>query len=506
MTKKDKNKNLMGWYTHLTSNYEVRQETYEGRAHIVVPVIMMVEGVHSGSAGPVLHLADELGKIPGSWNGIPVTIQHPEVENDFVPANSPEILASWSVGIVFNTVMDNGALKAEAWIDVLKIQTLSMDAYSDIMAGKILEVSVGAFNEPEEVEGEWNGENYIAIARNHRPDHLALLPGGEGACSVEDGCGVRVYKLLKKGGGTNVPNLEINSNVQRDLNQQGFILTPIVNEMGYTETLDLVRSKLYAMDSEDVYVYMEELFDNSVIYRKEDRNVDQSTLWKQLYQITGGVVEFAGEPKQVKKQVEYLEVSESKLPLRNKFTNNKKEGMADKCTPCVKTKVNALIANTSVNFTEENREWLEGLEETQLDSMTPKEIPKAKAEPVVVNSAQIMDAFRKEVKTPQDFINIAPPGMKEQLNHGLAAYNAQRDGLIKSIMANTAEGTWTEDGLKAMEHTTLQSVYKSIPKDSKSTEPVIDFSLNGNPAPEVNAELEVDGMFPIEIEFEKEED
>ena len=43
--------------------YIARELTYEGKTHLVIPVVMMVEGVHNGSRGPVLHSAEELGKI-----------------------------------------------------------------------------------------------------------------------------------------------------------------------------------------------------------------------------------------------------------------------------------------------------------------------------------------------------------------------------------------------------------------------------------------------------------
>ena len=78
-----KDKNLKT-YSQDNNEYEIRKELHEGKEHIVVPVIMMVEGVHSGSKGSILHLANEMGKIPASWNGIPAVINHPK--NDDGPA------------------------------------------------------------------------------------------------------------------------------------------------------------------------------------------------------------------------------------------------------------------------------------------------------------------------------------------------------------------------------------------------------------------------------------
>ena len=181
----------IGFYKELASNYEIRYEMYKGKQRIVVPVIMMQAGVHAGSHGPLLHLAEDLGKFPASWDGIPISIQHPQENGNNVSANQPHIIDNQVVGRVFNTHMEDGKLKAEAWIDQDRIQQISPEALKYIQDGKPLDVSVGVFTEDEYSTGDYNGEHYEGIAKNHRPDHLALLPGGRGACSWTDGCGVR---------------------------------------------------------------------------------------------------------------------------------------------------------------------------------------------------------------------------------------------------------------------------------------------------------------------------
>ena len=179
-------------YSQGNNEYEIRKEVYQGKEHIIAPIVMMVEGVHSGSKGAILHTAEELGKVIGAWNGIPVVINHPKKDDEFISANSPEVLDSQSVGRIYNTYMKDKKLMAEAWMDPEKLEKLSALAYDHILNQKPLDVSVGVFTEDTEEEGEYNNEIYEAIATNYRPDHLALLPGGEGACSWNDGCGVRV--------------------------------------------------------------------------------------------------------------------------------------------------------------------------------------------------------------------------------------------------------------------------------------------------------------------------
>lgn len=178
----------------LLNNYTIRYDTLQGKEHLIVPVVLMVQGVHRGSHGPILHLADELGKFPGAWDGIPVSVQHPQEDGMHVSANQPHILDEYVVGRVFNTRMDGQKLRAEAWIDPEALGRISAEALEHIRAGKPMDVSVGVFTDEDMQAGDYAGEHYEAVARNHRPDHLALLPGGIGACSWVDGCGVRTHE------------------------------------------------------------------------------------------------------------------------------------------------------------------------------------------------------------------------------------------------------------------------------------------------------------------------
>jgi hypothetical protein len=180
--------------SNLGVGYKVREKKLDGRNHLVVPVTMMVEGVHSGSRGPLFHSISELGKYPAAWDGRPVTINHPQVDGNNVSANDPEILEIYKVGNIFNTKVKGEKLTAEAWLDIEKLKAISPEVFEAIEGGKLLEVSVGVFSDEDDLEGEWQGETYQAIAKNHRPDHLALLPCSVGACSLADGCGLGVNK------------------------------------------------------------------------------------------------------------------------------------------------------------------------------------------------------------------------------------------------------------------------------------------------------------------------
>lgn len=172
---------------------EAKHITYEGRDTLVVPVVMArADVVMNGSWVPVEEL------IPETWNGVPVTVGHPEKDKGFTSANSPEVLTDWAVGRIFNAALDGLKLKAEAWIDMERATAVAPGLVPSLEAGLPMNISTGYFCDDEPAAGDLNGKTYTAISRKLRPDHLALLPDEEGACSWTDGCGVRTnsnYRL-----------------------------------------------------------------------------------------------------------------------------------------------------------------------------------------------------------------------------------------------------------------------------------------------------------------------
>lgn len=193
------------FYTFSAGSYSLRYEMFNGARHIVVPVVMLVEGVHAGSHGPTLHLAEEFGRVPETWNDIPVYIGHPQEGDAYVSGGDPKLIDTEAVGRVYGARIDEKKLKAEVWLNEAKLKKVSPLAAQYIAQGLPLEVSIGVFTDNGGEPGKWEGEAYITTARNYKPDHLALLPGGKGACSWADGCGIRANESGKnnnQNGGT----------------------------------------------------------------------------------------------------------------------------------------------------------------------------------------------------------------------------------------------------------------------------------------------------------------
>lgn len=444
------------------TGYTVTETTHQEKKHLIVPVTMIVEGVLSGSAGPLLHLAEDFGKFPEAWNGIPVVINHPAINGQNVSANSPEVIEAEKVGTVYNTKIENNKLIAEVWLEETKLSTVSPDTFSAIGLKQSIEVSVGVFTEYDPTPGTYDGRQYTAIARNHRPDHLALLPGGVGACSIADGCGIRVNNSKKKGEINEMSDLTLDQLQQ--YNQLRYSIRGIVDNSsgGLKEKLEELRNLVSTMDtpgSENVrgiYHYLEEAYDTYLVYEKYDK--DGEKYFKHGYQIdAAGKASFVGEPIEVEKKTEYVSVMQTNTET---FIRTKKPKSMERtnCTPCVKAKVDALLANAASKFTEEDRDVLETLSESVLERMIP-EIPA----PVTVN-------LSAEDQAALDF--------------GKAQLKERRDTKIANITANTAEGVWPVDVLANMDEQMLERIEKSISK----AEQAVDFSLNqGGKTVNVNA-------------------
>lgn len=421
--------------THKNSQiaYEPEAKTIAGKEYLIIPVVMIREGVHCGSAGPLLHIAEELEKSVPLWDGKPVTISHPSVNGVFVSADDPTVLANWAVGEVHDVRMEGDKLRANAWLDVQKLIALSPETLEMIQNCELIEVSVGVFSEEDDTPGEWKGETYTAINRNYIPDHLALLPGEVGACSIMDGCGVRVNSVNKqKGGKSDVLNLKM----LNDLSKQGMTVSPIVNEVSFSEIMDQIWSVMDGKSNDRERLYLDAVYDDYFIYRKrmftksadgELNASEDAGYFKQNYQVgADDKVDFVGEPVKVKKTVSYVTLQEHVTMRRTKFSNNnKKKEDTNMCKPC-KEKAGLLIANANTHYSEEHREWLESLEEDKLDILIANVATQPK-----VNQTQTPPEVTKE----QAWQTLGLS--KEQYEAGVKFYNEQRSELIQTILNNS---------------------------------------------------------------------
>ena len=163
--------------------------------YIVAPASMLVPGVLNGSKGPLYYPKSEVIKNHIAWNGMPLTLGHPsDNEGRGTSARNPSIMAKYSLGFVYNTTVSRGKLDAEAWFDIDKTNAIAPEIITRLESGQPIELSTGLFtdNFPVKNKSDYNGRQYVAVAKNYKPDHLAVLLDTRGACSLSDGCGVLV--------------------------------------------------------------------------------------------------------------------------------------------------------------------------------------------------------------------------------------------------------------------------------------------------------------------------
>ena len=476
------------------AEYTARREVHNGRTHLVAPVIIMVEGVHAGNHGPLYHPVEELGAAVDAWNGRPVTISHPKSGGEHVSVSQPGILQRYGVGNVLDVHMEGDQLRGWIWVDETKLQQKSPEAHRVIERGEPLEVSAGLFSEDEQIGGQWNDETYNAISRNHRPDHLALLPGEVGACSWDDGCGVRANMK----GGNNEMKKDENSQL---LDKEQYLENLLNNaDAGYREKISTIQDKLNAMDTDIKAYYLSDVYDDYFVYEIRSREgLNPPKMYKRNYSVNdSGEIEFAEEPAEVRKQVSYVALSGGGLK-RTKLNKSKKEVtiMSDKsdkpCDGC-EALVAELITNERTKFTEDHREWLLTLEEDQLALLVQDEMkeekkdPPEKKEPAPqqLNAEQVKEIVKGTFKTQEDFLAIMPEDLREQTRSGLKLHQEQKSKMVKAILENT-EDIWKEDQLKGMEIETLQKVFKSV----VNVETVADYSL------QVDSPGSDDGIAPL---------
>ena len=117
------------------------------------------------------------------WDGRPLVLGHPAKDGRQVSANDPRIMEQHAFGFMAATHLKGKRLGTEAWMDVARLEAMGQQKMLEkARKGEPIEVSVGAFVQTRDADGrtEW---------ATMAPDHLAFLPDGVGACSVEMGCG-----------------------------------------------------------------------------------------------------------------------------------------------------------------------------------------------------------------------------------------------------------------------------------------------------------------------------
>lgn len=181
----------------LTSNLigPPRRVTENGTEYLVVPAVLINPGILPGSKGPLRYTANDTKAATSDWNGVPLTVRHPfdPLTNVHLSASDPGVWERQGIGNIREAEFD-GRLRSEAWIDVRRADGIDKRIVNSLENGRPVELSTGLYTEQEPAppNATLNGRPYVAYARRHQPDHVAVLPDERGACGIDDGCGLLV--------------------------------------------------------------------------------------------------------------------------------------------------------------------------------------------------------------------------------------------------------------------------------------------------------------------------
>jgi hypothetical protein len=442
-----------------------RTVQYQGREHLVVPVVALVQGViHASNAEtPELVLSEEFARLPKQWDGRPVMFNHPKVDGEQVSANDPRVLEGGQIGTVFGSRVEDDKLKMDAYIDVERVTAMggeALELLEGLRAGEMTEVSVGTFVATELKNGTYKDHPYDTIWRDINSDHLAFLPKGvKGACSIEMGCGA--------------PRMAGGPGSGEELDRR------FAGEVSY----DDVRAKLQKLFapadmavSATPMTWIESVFDDHFVYESAGK------LFSRNYSMTeAGEIELSGEePSEVVRKVVYeaaasanivtYEVSAAPCGCGGQAVVNASAGK-DEDMKTKKEKVAAIIASGKTCFVDADAALLEQLPDARITALEAhvEEASKtpvvAAAPPFVKKDEETEEEKKKRLEEEAKAKNAAEatpeavaarretflkenPDIGEILSTHRAAQTSRRAELVTKLVA--AQKVYTETELQAL--------------------------------------------------------
>ncbi len=428
---------------------QCRVENLEGRPHTVVPMVMITQGVFNGSNGPLFYTEEELSKTPQAWDHKPIVVYHPQdTTGDGISACQPSVINNQKVGIMLNTKWVGKGLKlvSEAWIENSKADTVDPRILQAVQSKEVMEVSTGLFVDKELNEGEYNGREYTGIARNLRPDHLALLPDQIGACSVQDGAGLLRNAAKKDSSG------KLAQKVTNLIKELGLI----DNELSFDNTRSALnaalREKFQTKKDGQPWLWVMDVYSNFVIYE-----MDGGKLFRLGYTNSDTGVSLSDD-----KPIEVTRVTEYRTVAGAKFVGNRDQSKkVITMSPEQKKKtIDTLIANQDSGWSEDQRPVLEAMKDNQLEAQAKafkKEEAKPEPAPATNKEKEAPAAKEKEAPAPaapapvfnyEQWKSSAPREVQDMVDNGVAMLNEEHKKLVGEITANE-NNTFSEAYLKA---------------------------------------------------------
>jgi hypothetical protein len=425
---------------------EIRSANLQGRDYTVVPAVMLMGDMiisAGGSSGPELVPAEELAKLPTSWNTRPVLLDHPA--NGI--AGEPSTIEQAAFGQLFGTEFTDNRLRTEVWIDDERVAALGLDVKERLASEEGISVSVGVSITLERTAGKIGDTEYVGIWRNLVPDHLAVLPAGTpGACSVSAGCGL---------------NRTASDGSPQDVKY--FISRMRQLAEGLSD--NQIRQKLNnALNAQVLnFDWVHEVFqeDGSVIFTTW--NGDQMRWWEGKFTIVDDEVELSGTPPVEGEMTQTFE------PLRT-ATSSEQEPDTGETLMKKDDVIKRIIACECTPFEETHRNALEALEMSALEKLLPVEEPASDPAPVPEQNAAPVEpdantpAPAQEDTTQDELPAWLPSGFDQETfdrmkaaadaHHALEA--AKHDTLVANL--STTQTSVGKEALARMSNAELEQL------------------------------------------------
>lgn len=418
---------------------KVRKEKLEGRDHLVVPTVLLMEQVLNGSAGPIFYPHDENKKSVAAWNMMPIVINHPEVDGTPVSARTPDEINSRKVGVVLNSVADDATkkVKAECWFDVDRLKATDIRIYNNVVKEVPTESSTGLFLNADPVKGKFGETVYNSVAREYAPDHLAVLPDKVGALSIKMGGGLFANSEKEP---------EVLQQVQQRTAENALKAVGIEfvgNELSFNTTsrhLSDILARNHGEKGRYWEGWVEDVFSDHVIFR------DKGKTFRQDYTANDKGVSLKGSAVEVVRTVSYTPAATANA------AGPSTETMMDKTAF-----VNFLIGNCG--YTEADRPRLTAMPDAEVFALKP--VVANAAPPVVPPTVTIPTASGPVVVTRQQLRDAMDPEEQAVLNYGRQQLVAQRTVYINSLKA-TGRCKFTDKYLNDLPLQELQAMVEMV--------------------------------------------
>jgi hypothetical protein len=265
------------------------------------------------------------------------------------------------------------------------------------------------------------------------------------------------------------------------------------NELSHGNVRSQIQAEINSKDTQNQYHFVRDVFDKYFVYSREKEG-QKLQLFKQGYNLAANdEVEFVGDEVEVIEKTEYIKI-------------NKEEGtkMSDKEKKVFAEKAKALIANEKSSYVEEDQDWLETMEEAQLDKLianvgitedAEKTLVTAAVEKAfddAVNSGEVIkvekkDPDKKKPPTVDDFIANAPAEMQDVLQSGLDMHRDKKVALVTQILANE-QNKFTQVELEGKGVSELTNIAALIPLQKVEDDGVLSYAANSAGSPGVSKE------------------